>query len=767
MDSEIIDAVTGWDSAPAERGYGGLRSLADDGFTGAVVAGMTWGFMLNGRLLGVFDGAVADFEGESFEAHRAPDPALPLLYAMQETGGDVRAQYYTEETPLQDANGTLSSGGFTGYVELSENVLSGDYFVVYHGGKSMSAAFVGNSKRLITGDEAFERASDEVGIYKVYDVDIDLVDIPEADSDEEADDATGAAAGGVAPADDETDATDPSEEPEPEPAVPDESGTTTAVDETAPEPADGDGDDDEDEDDGESVDSEPAMADAPADEEPDPAAAAADATAADATAADATADDAEPAASTSPDDELTETGSGPSVTPGGSRSPESTEAAASPTSRPVPEESRPPTGEGPVVTDAPQKNGEAASPDPDPDPEGGATGDDVFSAEAQWRNARSIPSLDPRDAEGESVDGRPGTPRSHQRNTTQATHRRQSQGESRASPQDQSQRPNQRQAQPADGTPDEPAVDPAEAESLKEQVEALESERDRLESERDSLREERDEHRSRAEELSDRVAELESEVERLRGQLDEAGLRSTDRSMSADEALRGTNLFVRYARKGEATLEKAHDGQASREEVVENLRLEHHTTFDTEGLGIDGQPYEEFLHETPEYGFAKWVVTDLLYEIGETGNRSSLAGVFDSIPKADRIELYGSVSIPLGEGEAESRQFDIIVRDQMGEPLFVANLNDSRDPATRPMVTQLIKDSKGVANAKETLGSAFMVTKSFFEPGALEAATEETGGGLLSRSKRKSFVKLSRKQGYHLCLVEARGGEFHLNVPDL
>ncbi|AKU07230.1 DUF7527 domain-containing protein [Haloferax gibbonsii] len=736
MDSEIIDAVTGWDSAPAGRGYGGLRSLADDGFTGAVVAGMTWGFMLNGRLLGVFDGTVADFEGESFEAHRAPDPALPLLYAMRETGGDIRAQYYTEETPLGDADGTLSAGGFTGYVELSENVLSGDYYVVYHGGKSMSAAFVGNSKRLVTGDDAFERASDEVGIYKVYDVDLDLVDIPEPESDEDEDAAGVAAAGG------EADATDTSEEPEvPTTTTADEPSTTAAADDVASERA-ADGEDNPA--DGEP---EPATADTPASAEP-PA---------------ETAADPEPS---TPDDDGTETTDNPSAGPIESQSPEPAETEAAATDRPASDEPASPMSEGPVVADAPQKNGEASSPDPLA--EDGATDDDVFSAEAQWRNARSIPSLDPRDAKGEAVDDRPGTPRSRRGNTTQATHHRPSRsgtgGEARPSPKDQS---NQQQSQPTEQTPDEPAVDPAEAESLKERVEALATERDRLESERNALREERDEHRSRAEELEDRVAELESEVERLRDRLDEAGVRSTDRSMSADEALRGTNLFVRYAQKGQATLEKAHDGQASREEVIENLRLEHHTTFDTEGLGIDGQPYEEFLRGTPEYGFAKWVVTDLLYEIGETGNRSSLAGVFDSIPKADRIELYGSVSVPIGDGETESRQFDVIVRDQMGEPLFVANLNDSRDPATQPMVTQLIKDSKAVADAKETLGSAFVVTRSFFEPEALEAATAETGGGLLSRSKRKSFVKLSRKQGYHLCLVEARGGEFHLNVPDL
>lgn len=142
-------------------------------------------------------------------------------------------------------------------------------------------------------------------------------------------------------------------------------------------------------------------------------------------------------------------------------------------------------------------------------------------------------------------------------------------------------------------------------------------------------------------------------------------------------------------------------------------------------------------------------------------------GVFDPVSKADQIELYGGVLMPLSDGEAESQQLDIVIHDQVGRPLFMANLNDSRDPATRPMIIQFIKNSKGVANARETPDSAFMVTKNFFEPGALETATEETDGGLLGRSERKNFIKLSRKQSYHLYLVEARSGEFHLNVSGL
>ncbi|WP_416839322.1 hypothetical protein [Haloferax sp. DFSO52] len=702
MDSEIIDAVTGWDSAPAERGYGGLRSLADDGFTGAVVAGMTWGFMLNGRLLGVFDGTIADFDDESFEAYRAPDPSLPLLYAMKEIGGDVRAQYYTEDTPLNDANSTLSAGGFTGYVELSENVLSGDYYTVYHGGKSMNVAYVGNSRRLVTGDEAFELADDEIGIYKVYDVDIDLVEIPgddggdEATSDDEiADDGIGGAA--VADTDDDAESAPEDDSVEIESA--EATGSADAVDSTA-------------------------SADAPS----------------------------SPTSTTSPEDTPTTEVQDAETSTDDVSSASKSESASTSTSES--------TSTGTNATDSGSRNGSSSSGEAADD------SDDVFSAEAEWRNARSIPSLDPRDAEGESVNERSGSGRSSTKGSKR-TSRSRSNASQQSGGNASSRRSSSSSKKSARPTKPTSAVSAGKVQAIREELASVKSERDQLVSERDALKRERDGYEQQAEELESRVAELESELQKLQDELDENGVTLTDRSMPADEALRGTNLFVRYAKKSGATLEKAHAGQAKQDDVVENLRLEHHTTFDVEGLGVDGKPYEEFLHDSPEFGFAKWAVTDLLYEIGETGNRSSLSGVFDSIPEVDRIELYGTVSIPIDEGESESRRFDVIFRDQMGNPLFVANMNDSRDPATYSMVQQLINDSKNVANAHETLGSAFVVTKSFFEPEALEAATEETGGGILSRSKRKSFVKLSRKQGYHLCLVEARSGEFHLNVPDL
>ncbi|WP_410765066.1 hypothetical protein [Haloferax sp. DFSO60] len=678
MDSEIIDAVTGWDSAPAGRGYAGLRELADNGFTGAVVASLTWGFMLNGRLLGVFDGTIEDFDDASFEAHRSPDPSLPLLYAMMETGGETRAQYYTEETPLSDADSTLKSGGFTGYIELSENVLSGDYYVVYHGGKSMSAAYVGNSRKLITDDEAFDRANDEIGIYKVIDVDLDIVELPEDES-----------------------AAEPVVDAEPEP---EESATD--------EPEDGDV---EPETDSEATTPESEPAEPPiADAEPDTA-----------TTESGTATE-----------ETIETAPEPDPTPAATDTEPSTEAAAAETAE--------------------------AKPDPLAEQEqSDASDSDVFSEEAQWRNARSIPSLDPKNTTGESVSERKKRTSSPKRGRKQKpagrnkTQEAQQTHRKRSPKRAQSQQPSQ-------------TSNSAQSGALKEKLTAVTAERDKLQSQKESLRQKLESAQSKNEQLEARVSELESEIEQLEASLADVDVHTADQTMGIEEALRGTNLFVRYKRKGEATLEKAHSGQVKRDELLENLRLEHHTTFDTESLSVDGQPYESFLHATAEFGFAKWVVTDLLYEIGETGNRSELAGVFNSIPEVDRVELYGSVSVPLGdEGDAETRRFDVIFRDQMGEPLFVANMNDSRDPATEGMVRQLIKDSKAVAESGDTLGSAFVVTKSFFEPEALEATAAETGGGLLSRSKRKSFVKLSRKQGYHLCLVEARSGEFHLNVPDI
>ncbi len=194
------ERVEEWDSRPFNGGFDGLSDLAAADFSGAVSAVGTWVFMLNGRIIGIIDGDIEDFETASGTQYEAPHPSLPLLCAMEERGGDTRAKYYTNETPLREVDNTLQSGSFTGYVELSENVLSGDYYAVYYGGRRMAAAYIGNAERLLTGDEAFDRAADEVGIYEVTDVDIEVTDVP----------GTGDASAGSGPTDGTTDGSDSS-----------------------------------------------------------------------------------------------------------------------------------------------------------------------------------------------------------------------------------------------------------------------------------------------------------------------------------------------------------------------------------------------------------------------------------------------------------------------------------------------------------------------------------------------------------------------------
>ena len=648
-----------WDTRPFDGGYAGLRELAADGFSGTVTAdGGARLFMLNGHVIGVFDGSIDAFEAADGTARAPPDPALPLVFARLKEGGDPRAKYYTNDTPLSEVDRTLSEGGFTGYVELSENVLSGDYYVVYQGGKSMSAAFVGSSERLITGEEAFERAEEEVGIYEVVDVDVEVIDIPapeEGDAGPARDAATGSGPATV-------------EEPVPEAGV----DSATSGDEAAEE--------------------------TPAVETSDAGSAEAET---DAGAAATVESDPDPTGSETTADSLSEAATDP------------TETTADADDGTVDERG-------------------AAESDPDPAP-----GDSRAATESEGETTR-IPSIDP---DRTSVAGDEGAE------------------PDRAEPREERER--------AESVPeaDESAAEEEReerTERLRERLATAQTERDDLEREVERLRSELRDLRERAERLAD-------ERDRLAERLDEGGA-DAERSIDPGTALDETNLFVRYRSKADPTLEAAHAGEASREAVDENLRLEYHTGFDESAVAVDDRPFEEFLTETIEYRCVDWIVRDLLYEIVDTGHAGGLSALFDAIPEIDRAELNGSVALQYvedGEEYREQHEFDVVLRDRMGNPLFVVDVNDGRDPATQEMMVDLVTAANRTKESSDSLAGAFLVTTSFFDPGALETAAEATSSGLLGGGSRESFVKLSRKRGYHLCLVEARDDDFHVTVPEL
>ncbi|MFB6307790.1 MAG: hypothetical protein ABEH35_00530, partial [Haloarculaceae archaeon] len=413
---------------------------------------------------------------------------------------------------------------------------------------------------------------------------------------------------------------------------------------------------------------------------------------------------------------------------------------------------------------------------------------------------RSIPSLDPGRTEAASKPapdtGRSRSPRSggdqrrQQRSQQAGGQSRPSRSQS-ASPTEE--RPGegarQTEPEPSEQRPQESRQPDSAAESnelqekldeqretverLENELDSVQSERDQLREERDDLREEREQLREERDRLQSELDEARTEIERLEQRIEEIGAdagASGATSLTVQEAIDGTNLFVRYDSKGDPTLESAHGGSVDRETVAENVRLEYHTQFDAGDAVVAGEAFDDFLTGTIQYRFVDWLIGELLYEIRDTASDDEMRDLYDALPKIDRAELNGEVSVTYVEDGEEHRtqeRFDVVVRDRMGNPLVVANLNDSRQPVTDSMMTELVTSAERLGKSSDSLAGAFLVTSSFFEPEALETAKGATSSGLLSRNKRKSFVNLSRKDGYHLCLVEARNREFHLAVPEL
>ncbi|MDF9745152.1 DUF7527 domain-containing protein [Natrinema salsiterrestre] len=892
MDSRTQERVEEWDSRPFDGGFDGLSDLAAADFSGAVTAVGTWLFMLNGRIIGVVDGDIEDFETASGTQYQAPHPSLPLLCAMEERGGETRANYYTNETPLREVDTTLQSGSFTGYIELSENVLSGDYYAVYYGGRRMAAAYIGNAERLLTGDEAFERAADEVGIYEVIDVDITVTDVPgtaggapgtDTDSGVDSSPDSGSSVGtgpggsepavsgrdaaGTEPTADPTDAaidpidvssTDPADSdpvedvtvddesaltsdidltgehsgitapddddgPEPEPASTGITESESAADpdptldadpgsiasgeeaestvESPTEPAD-DGAGASGVDDSSALIDEPAVGDSPADESADFDVESATDGANDPASATTSSDEAgaEADTDTAGSDETT-AGTDTELVSGSNPDFEEVKAAAEELERNdiswVDDEDED------DVTDEPADDAAPSSDDAAPEDEEGDL-EEQFEREEAWRETRRIPSIDPDNsdssdaadasasgpderssqsspstASAESVDSPPSGGAGTDSNAAGRTESTASSGTRETRSRTQSSQRNAERTQSGEPAAEQGhGQDQKRVAALSEKVETLQEQRDalvakaeELEAERDRLRSENDELSSTVERLRSRIDELETELERARtGDTDATGTGTTaGTQLSPEQALSGTNLFVRYASKSRPTLETAHDGDADRSEVASNIQLEHHTQFDAADAAVDGTPYEDFLPSSMEHRFVDWLTEMLLYEIRDTGNADGLGDLYDAIPRIDRAEIGATISLEDDDTEDVPDQvtFDIVAYDKMGNPLVLVTLNDSREPATEGMLEQLEEAASAVKANYPDLAAAIAVTSSYFEPGALEVAEQATSGGLLSRGSKLSYVNLSRKEGYHLCLVESRSEGFHMNVPEL
>lgn len=690
MDAHTV--VEAWDSRPFADGYEELATLQSEGFTGAVEADSTWLFLRGGDPLAVVadidvdsrEGDVERFEGASGTIYEAPNATAVTLVAMLALDGEVRGQYYTGDTPLSKVHGTLADGNFTGYVELSENVLSGDYYVVYEDGSASYIAYLGPSSRTIHDEEAEAKAKEEIGIYDVVAVELPDVSIP---SPAETDESPTAA-------DAETDSSadsDTSSETDEEEADADGSESTSESDRTTSE----------------ETETEPT-------------------TAADETQESTTTDSTKEGTSVSSSGEGSASSSGGASdssvgSAGASSNEKATESVGEDdrTSQNQPSRAVPQTDD--VGNRSPSSGGTAASKT--------STGIDDMTA-------RRVPSLDPAKSRTETPD-RSTAVQGQRETASQAPTGPMDEADDRAGG-------DAGQSRPEPEETDSPDIDAVRSEYERE----LESIRSELE----AIREERDN-------LQDRIQRIEAS-DSDSGSTDAA---AAGRSISEVEAIGGTSLFVRETSRGDVTLEDAHAGEGTRETVNENLRIEHHTEFDDGGATVEGEPFDAFLQDSLYYQFAHWLVTELLFEIRSTGSQRKMGSVYDALPKIDRIGFREDVT----DGEEYEGTFDVVARDRMGDPLVVATIDRSRDPTREGAMGPLVEDANEIAEAHDSLAAAFAVTASYFKPEALDVAREATSGSLLSRDKRLSYVKLSRKTGYHLCMVEAREGSFHLTVPEL
>jgi hypothetical protein len=696
MDAHTV--IEEWEVSPFDGGYEGLRERQSRRFSGAIEAGNSWLFFADGEPVAVLEGLDADprpgdigsFEDAAGQQHEAASPAAARLAAMLALDGEVRGEYFTDETPLSKVHETLSAGGFTGYVELSENVLSGDYYVVYADGEASYLGVLGSSGRLIRGDEAQSKAEGEVGIYGVVSVSMPAVEIPQpspAPSNESVAPGSGSADAGPA-----TDA-------------------TTGATPTGSDPGGG----------GQGPDSS-------SDTAPE--------TPVDPTVARESRPEADP--TTGEDDPAESAGA-------------STDGAAEPEAR------QPDTSSQETARRTERHTGDAGSadrsgrpertPEDRPGSERDDTGEDRRAADSTTPGAseasvdgvttRAVPSLDP---ERSQLDA--GT--STEATTTERDGRRQ---ESRRTDETGSSTGGERSTQKPTENRDESRR--ADDERIDELREEYERRIQKLKSELESVRGERDR-------LQRRVSNLEADEQPATG----------GRSLSAAEALAGTSLFVREGTRGGATLEDAYEGGTDRETLAENLRIEYHTQFDDEGATVDGEAFDDWLRDSTAYRFAEWLVTDLLFEIQSAKSVSEMRPLYDAIPEIDRIGFADTITVGDGK-EGREVEFDVVLRNQMGDPLFVADISQGREPTHADGLKPVVRDATGICEETPTLAAAFAVTESFFEPDALELTREATSSSLLSRGKHPSFVKISRKNGYHLCLVEAPEGAFHLSVPEL
>jgi hypothetical protein len=312
----------------------------------------------------------------------------------------------------------------------------------------------------------------------------------------------------------------------------------------------------------------------------------------------------------------------------------------------------------------------------------------------------------------------------------------------------------------ADAEPDAdsgpPAPDPADAGSREPSSAARDATRDAAASEIDRLERRLDALASEQEQLAATVEQLQSQLSTLVTGRDGEPFEPAERRSPGD-ALAETRLLIRARSATDPALADVATG-ASREAVTDNLLFDPRTPFPAAETAVDGEPFEQFLEETPAYRLVTWLLTSLPFEIRNSSRAEGLRDVYEAFQSVD-FATFGTAAA------VADHAFDVTLRDGEGEPLYVVRIEQSPEPPESSAYEALLRAARDANAEHGSLAGAFLVTTSYVDESELDAVEDATKGGVFSRDKRESYVNVSGG-GFHVCVVE--GGEtFRLRVPRL
>lgn len=184
MNYDVGSITDHWDAVPLDglesrslRAFGSAGRAFSGGLDWSTSGGRTSALVVNGFAVRATRDLPSPGEATQVERVReAPAPVLPYLVAVHGRGKQ-RLRRYTENQPIETTIDKLSGTSFTGYVELSDRVYSGDYYAAFHAGRPGFVALRSDDRPPLCGDDARERMVDEVGIYTVHELYVDPVDL--------------------------------------------------------------------------------------------------------------------------------------------------------------------------------------------------------------------------------------------------------------------------------------------------------------------------------------------------------------------------------------------------------------------------------------------------------------------------------------------------------------------------------------------------------------------------------------------------------------